>query len=86
MMDTMLPIPMTAERRRQIATTQARNARVDARMAANPPHQVTMMALSRLREMGILDPHANLRQLLNRFDARGGCRCGACLDPRTWTR
>ena len=86
MMDTMLPIPMTAERRRRITTTQTVNARVDARMAANPPHQETMMALSRLREMGILDPHANLRQLLDRFDAQGGCGCRACLDLRTWTR
>ncbi len=80
MMDTMLPIPMTAGRRRRIATTRARNARVDARMAANTPHQETMMALSRLREMGILDPHANLRKLLDHFDAQGGCGCRACLD------
>ena len=80
MMGTLLPIPMTTERARAIEMTRARNARVDARMAANTPHQETMMALSRLREMGILDPHANLRKLLDHFDAQGGCGCRACLD------
>ena len=80
MMDTMLPIPTTAKRGRAIEMTRVRTARIDARMAANPPHQETMMALSRLREMGTLDPHANLRQLLDRFDAQGGCGCRACRN------
>ena len=80
MMDTLLPIPMTTERARAIEMTRVRTARIDARMAANPPHQETMMVLSRLREMGALDPHANLRQLLDRFDAQGGCGCRACRN------
>lgn len=82
MTGSQLPIPMTVERRRRIEATRFRNASIDAVLAAKAPHQELMIALSKLREVGCLDPAGNLHQLLDRFDARGGCRCAGCVDQR----